>query len=324
MASNQSYMAKADMQLIQKADMALADLTTGGLLVPEQVKKFYEILIEESVLLPLVTTVTMAAPTWELSKLGFTGQVLHPGNEASALAVADRSSPQMGKVQLVAKEFVAEARMSYSVVEDNIENGTLPQTLMRLLAKAVARDIEKVVINGDTATAGSTPLALLLATLDGILKQSTSFSVNAGGVRLNKSILKQMVQTLPSQFMSPGLAFITSKNAVIDYVDSIASRATPKGDDALVKAAAAEYTGYPVIPIPLFPENLGGGTNQTNVILTDLKNINVGFHREVRIETDRDIMARQLIIVITVRFDVKYSHEPAVVKGTAVLASPGP
>lgn len=310
MASNQTY--------IQKADLAIAQLTSdGGLLVAEQVKKFYEILIEESVLLPLCTTVTMASPTWELSKLGFTGEVLRRGNEASGLGVADRSSPTLGKVQLSVKEFVAEARMSYSVVEDNIENGTLPTTIMRTLAKAVARDIEKVIIQGDTASA-----SLLLQALDGILKQAVSFSVNAGGVRLSKSPLKAAVQTMPSQFLSPGLAFISSKNAVVDYVDSLANRQTPKGDDMLLKAASAEYMGYPVIAVPLFPENLGSG-NKTNVLFTDLKNINVGFHREVRIETDRDISARQLIIVITVRFDVKYAHEPAVVKVTEILAAAG-
>jgi HK97 family phage major capsid protein len=316
MASNQTY--------IQKADLALADLSSGGLLLAEQVKKFFEIVIEESVLLPFCTTITMASPSWELSKLGFTGQVLHPGNESSALAVADRSKPELGKVTMNAKEFVAEARLSYSVVEDNIENGSLPQVLMRTLAKAVARDIEKVIIRGDTALGLTSAENILLATLDGVLKQMTTSVVNAGGVRLSKSVLKQMVQTLPSQYMSPGMVFISSKNAVIDYVDSLANRQTPKGDDMLVKAAAAEYMGYPIIPIPLMPENLGAGTNKTNVVFADLKNINVGFHREVRIETGRDIGARQLQIVISVRFDVKFSHEPATVKATEVLATAGP
>ena len=50
----------------------------------------------------------------------------------------------------------------------------------------------------------------------------------------------------------------------------------------------------------------------------------VGIQRDVRIETDRDISAREWIIVATVRFDAKFTHEPAVVKATEVLASAGP
>lgn len=310
MASNQTW--------IEKADMAIADLSSGGLLVAEQVKQFYEILIEESKLLPLVTTVTMASHTWELSKMGFTGEVLRRANENSALPLADRVKPELGKVQLVAKEFIAEARIPYTVVEDNIQNGTFVQTAMQFLGKALARDIEKLIIQGDTTSA-----SLLLSSLDGILKKATSFVVNAGGVRLSKSTLKTMVQTMPSQFMQGKLAFLTSKNACIDYVDSLSNRQTPVGDDALTKAGVAEYQGYPVVPIPLFPENIGSGNTKTNVLLLDPKNINVGFHREVRIETDRDISARQFIIVATVRLDVNYSHEPAVVKATEILATAG-
>jgi hypothetical protein len=43
----------------------------------------------------------------------------------------------------------------------------------------------------------------------------------------------------------------------------------------------------------------------------------------VRIETTRDISARELIMVVTVRFGVKYQHEPALVKATNILASAG-
>ena len=87
---------------------------------------------------------------------------------------------------------------------------------------------------------------------------------------------------------------------------------------------SSKYTGYPIIPIPLFPENLGAGTNKTNVLLTDMKNVHVGFHRDVRIETDRDISARMLVVVVSLRIGVKYAHEPAVVKATEVLATAGP
>lgn len=309
MPDNQTY--------IQKADLALSDLTSGGLLVAEQVKEFFEIVIEESVLLPLVTTVPMSGPTWEMPKMGFTGEVLRP-KQATALGEADRSKPELAKVSLASKPFIAEARIPYEVVEDNVANGSFPQTALTLLGKAVARDLEKLIIQGDTTSS-----SLLLASLDGVLKLATTSVVNAGGVRLSKSVLKIILQTLSSQFMTTKHAFITSKNAMIDYNDTVANRQTPKGDDALVKAASGEYGGHGMIMVPLFPENLGAGTNKTNVLFTDPKNIHVGMQRDVRIETSRDISKQEFIIVASLRADVNYAHEPAVVKATEVLASAG-
>lgn len=314
MASNQTW--------IEKADLAVSNLRNeGGYLVPKQAKEFMELLILESVLLGLVTVIPMAGPTYETSKMGFTGEVLRPGTESTALPLADRVKPELGKVLLETTEYVAEARIPYNVVEDNIANGTFNDYAMRLLAKALSRDLENLLINGDTTNTTSK----LLKSKDGILKQLVSLVVNAGGVRLTKSVLKTMLQTMPSQYLraQKNLAFLTSKNAAIDYADSLSNRQTPLGDRALVEAAMAEYSGYSVIPVPIFPENLGVGTNMTNVVLCDPKNIQFGVQREIRIETDKDISAREYIIVATVRCDTKWAHEPAAVKATNILATPG-
>lgn len=313
MASNQTF--------IEKADLAVSDLVTeGGFLNAEQAREFFEIMIEDSVLMGLITVKPMSTPSYELSKMGFLGRVLRGAVEGQGLPEADRSRPQMGKTTLTTVEFIAEVRIPYAAVEDNVAQGQFVPFVMELMGKAVARDMEEIVIQGDTASADP-----VLAKLDGFLKQATTQVVSTGQSRLTKSILKQMVQTMPSQFYrgARDMAFVTSKNAVIDYADSLASRATALGDDFLVRAADAEYTGIPVISIPKFPENLGGGTNETNVLLSEIKNMVVGVQRDVRIETDRDISAREWIIVATVRFDSKFTHEPAVVKATEVLASAG-
>lgn len=313
MPTNQKY--------LEKADLSVSNLVNeGGYLYPAQAKEFMEILIEESVILGLATTIPMTTPAYEISKMGFTSRVLRRAIEGMALPEADRVKPELGKVQLNTHEFIAEARIPYGVVEDNIINGSFNDYAMRLLAKAVSRDMEEVIINGDTTS--SDPY---LATLDGILKQVTDLTVNANGLRLSKSPMKQAMQTLPSRYLrsQKNLAFLTSKNAVIDYIDSLANRATSMGDERLTGNAPAEYAGYPVIPIPMMPENLLGGTNTTDMLFCDPKNIHVGIQRDMRVETARDISAREFIIVATVRFDVKWQHEPAVVKVTNVLASAG-
>jgi HK97 family phage major capsid protein len=79
--------------------------------------------------------------------------------------------------------------------------------------------------------------------------------------------------------------------------------------------APTMYSGIPVVSVPLFPENIGTGTYCTSSILIDPKNITVGIWRDIRVETDKLVSEGQLLIVATLRFDMKLAHEPASVKG---------
>lgn len=306
-----------NMEYLKKADMAVSDLTAGGLMLPEQVKKFMELLIVESALMPMVTTLPMSSHTYEVSKMGFTGRVLRPATEGQALVEGDRVKPNLDKVTLTTSEMVAEARIPYNVVEDNIEQGTFQNTLLQLMSKAVARDLELVMIQGDTLSTDP-----LLAQFDGLLKQISTNVLNAGGARLSKGPLKTLSQLVPSQYRQ-NLSFMTSPNAVIDYNDSLSNRQTALGDDALMRKPSGEYNGRSIYEIPLFPENLGGSTDRTNVVLMDPKNFHVGIHREIRVESQRDISARVFKIVVSLRAGCKLAHEPATAKATDVLAIAG-
>lgn len=307
--------------LLEKADLALSDLLTdGGLLNPEQAQKFIRILIKRAVVMPMATVEAMKSPKKQIDKIRFAGRVLRAGQPGVALGVGDRAKPDLGpQVELDAKLFKAEVRLNNEVLEDSIEQGNLKNTVMQELAKAVSRDLEDVSLNGDVASADP-----FLAQLDGIIKQSTSNLVNGGTTSLNKGTLRDMLKAMPSEFLvnKADMVYFTSVDAEIDYRDSIANRATASGDAALGAMATGQdmvrYTGIPVVPVPLMPENLGAGTNETVSIFTDPKNINYGFHRQIRMETDKDISSGEIIMVVSLRFDVKFAHEPAVVKATDI------
>jgi hypothetical protein len=116
----------------------------------------------------------------------------------------------------------------------------------------------------------------------------------------------------------PRRRFFTSVNAEIDYKDSLSERATAGGDKYVEDDVAATYSGVPVLDVPMFPENLGPGTNATSILLTDPKNINVGIWRNIRVEVDKIVTDGVLVIVATLRLDVKYAEETAVVKAVNV------
>jgi hypothetical protein len=178
--------------------------------------------------------------------------------------------------------------------------------------------MEDVVINGDTASTDP-----FYATLDGVLKQATSHLVDVGGTALEPNHLRDLLKTLPSEHTrdKKALRFLTSVDADIDYRTKLAERATAVGDKFLEGDTPVLYSGVPVQPVPLFPENLGTGANETSVLLCNPKNIHVGIWRQIRIESARDISEGTLKIVATLRFDVKFADETGVAKAIRVAVA---
>jgi hypothetical protein len=309
-------MTTSNRSLLEKADLAIADLTAGGgYLKATQAKKFLRLLIKESVLLQMVTVAPMAAPKEEISRIKFGSRVLRPGREATALSQAERSRPDFSKVELDTKLFKAEVRLSDEVLEDNIEQGEMRQTIMEMLAEAIARDMEEVVVNGNTASTDP-----FLAQMDGILVQARSNVVDAAGTPLSKNLLNDLIKSLPSEHLrdKKAMRFLTSVDADLDYRNALAERATAIGDKFLEGDTPVLYSGVPLQPVPLWPENLGPLQDRTAVLLTNPKNIYVGVWRQIRIETDRDISEGVLKIVATLRFDATYAEEAGTAKAINV------
>lgn len=303
--------------ILEKADMTVGDLVTdGGYLVPAQSAKFIRIAIDNSVVMRMSTVKPMKSHKQEIDKIRFGSRILRAGQEARALSEEDRAKADTSKVELDAKLFKAEVRLSDEVLEDNIERGALRSTIMQLMAERIALDMDEVIVQGDTAS--SDPF---LAQFDGMLKSATTNQYAAGGVTLGKSVFRETIRTMPTEFRKNQMAlkFLTSVDAKLDYHDSQADRETSLGDARLEKDATVRYQGSQVVPVPVFPNELGAGTDETEMIYTDPKNLAVGIWRDVKLETDKIIQEGVLLIVATLRFDFKYIEETAVVKTTGII-----
>ncbi len=302
--------------ILEKADLALSNLISdGGYLQPAQAAKFMRILVKQSKLMGMSTVVPMKSPKQLIEKIRFSGRVLQAGVEGQALSEGERSKPDLSKVELDAQLFKAEARLTNETLEDSIERGELRQTIMQILADAISRDMEEIILKSDTASA--TPV---LAKFDGLLKGATSNIVDAADTKLNKTLFRDMLKAMPSEFLrnKAAMRFMTSVDAEIDYRDTLADRIGPIGDKFLEQDATTAYSGVPVLDLQLMPENVGTGSHCTNVLFTDPKNVNVGIWRQIRIETDKLVREGVLLIVATLRFDTKYAEETAVVKASNV------
>jgi len=309
-------MHSSNRTILEKADFALSHLVSnGGLLLPAQSKKFMRLSTTESTLLGQVTYRPMNRAKEVIDQIKFGSRVLRAAQELTALPVADRTVPDLSKVELDAQEFIGEVNLSDRVLEENIEQGELRQTIMQLLAPAIGRDLEEVVINGDTGSADP-----FLAQLDGIIYQAQTNVVDAAGAPVSKDLFHDMMKALPPRYRKNKreLRFYTASDAELDYRNTLAERATAAGDKYLETDTPVLAAGTPIVGVPLFPSTLGATNDQTVVILTHPKNIVVGVRRKIRIEWERSIRQRAVAIVVTLEADTKFAEEEGVVKATNV------
>jgi HK97 family phage major capsid protein len=303
--------------IVQKADFLVAQLAPGGLLEPSQADRFIRLAIDASVLIQKMTRVDMKAPKELREKIRYGSRALRKGTEAVALSETLRSRPDTSKVELDAQLVKAETRISFEAMEDSIERGNFESTVRDTLAERIALDLEDLAVNGDTASADN-----LLSTLNGFLKQTTSNTVLGGGATLSRPVLKDTLKAMPSEFRRDkrSMVFVTADEAVIDYHESLGDRATVLGDEHVVQPENRGFEGIPVMAVPVFPTNLGGGTNETELLFTDPMNMLFGVWRNIRVDTDKDVSAGVYVIVVTARVDFKYAEETAAVKTTGIVA----
>lgn len=291
--------------VLKKADITVQDLiSNGGYLAPEQSDRFIDLLIDQPTILNSVRTVRMNSPQRLVEKVGFASRILRAApTSGSYLSDTDRAKPTTEKVQLTTKEVMAEVHLPYDVLEDNIEREDFEETIMRKMAERAALDLEELLILGDTAS-GDTYLKLM----DGLIKQVTTNVITADtGTKFSKDVLLSAVKAMPSKYLRnrAQMRFWASVHNEAWYRNALADRETNLGDAMLQGFNPVFAFGIPVVPAALMPD--------TSVVLTHPQNIIWGVQRQIAIETDRDIRARTLVIVLTLRIDMKLESEDAAV-----------
>lgn len=307
-------------ELIQKADLALSDIASAGKLNPDQTDRFIRKLIDSPTVLQNIRTVAMRAPQMKINKIGFGSRILRnaavDAPVGSALAQGNRSKPSFGSVALDAKEVIAEVRLPYDVLEDNIEGGNvnvplqsspggLHNTIVDMIAERVAVDLEELCLLGDTALLGSDDY---LGLVDGFLKKMTSNVVDAQSATLSKDVIKTALKTMPAKFLRDraALKHFFSVNNETELRDTYSNRVGVFADQNLQQAVPLWMHGSEVKGAALMPSSKGIFTNPMNLIF--------GIWRNVMMEYTKDITTRTFIIVVTARVDFQIEEETAAVK----------
>jgi hypothetical protein len=307
-------------ELARRADLALADLqANGGILSPEQANEFIDMVEEQPTILAQARVVRMNAPSRKINRVGFASRIMRAavqtggaeddGSNDRYVLKADRSKPTTSQIQLDTKEVIAEIRIPYEALEDNIEGQSFESHIMRLIAARAALDLEEWALWADTGSGDD-----YLALADGWMKRMVSHVVDNANAGVSPSMFKNGMLAVPQKYLRnlSAMRHFVSKANTIRYRDLVAQRSTGYGDSMLTGQAPIFAYGAPVDSADMLGgANVGGSSKG---FFTYPQNLLFGIQRQLQVETDKDIRSREIIIVLTARVAVQIDDEDATVK----------
>lgn len=111
-----------------------------------QADKFIDYVVDESVILKSSRVVRMDTPQKVIGKIGISDKILYPAQRGQALDANKRASATPDKITLVSQEVIGEVRIYDDEVEDNIEGVAFKEHMMKMVAKKVANQLERVAL----------------------------------------------------------------------------------------------------------------------------------------------------------------------------------
>lgn len=312
---------RAASSIFMTTDLIGAQGVGGGLLNIEQANAFIRMITDQPTLLNEIRTITMGGPQMRLNKIVMTDRLLHkPTGSITPLASGDYAAPATSYIDLNTQELVAEVRIPYDVLEDNIEKDRFEQTTMELVSEKLSLELEELLLTGDTDHAvgsgsGDWPATDMRLAQDGILKLADAYTeAYATPPAIDELVFATSIEALPSKYqrLKSAMRIYTSHRLEFDYAKYLGQRLTGLGDIRLTATYndALQVYGTQIRPCALMPD----GTT----LFTDPKNLIMGIQRKIQIETDRDISARVLIFVVTLRVAIQIEDKAGCVLVTGI------
>jgi hypothetical protein len=206
--------------------------TPGGILAPEQARRFIDYVWDGTVLAKDGRRVTMRANTIELEKVNVGERVIR------AAAQADPAFTNAGatftKVELTTKKIRLDWEVSTEALEDNIEGGALEDHLVRLMTSAFANDIEDLAINGDGSTGA------FLSIMEGFVHKATTTGdahealVSVSDNNWTTDVMQNIILAMPRKYRA-------LKNNLKFYAGTDAFQGIIKNNGTLADAIAEAF-----------------------------------------------------------------------------------
>ena len=266
---------------LMKDTISASDTLTGtgkgGLLNPEQARRFISYMTDNTTLLRDTRLETMAAPEKQLDFLLIGSRLIRKATEAtspSELAAANTSRKELRSIKVrLAADITSE------FLEDNIEGQSAEDRIARELAQQFGNDLADLMLNGDTAATGDD--ASFLSIGDGIIKQAKTSAdthkFKLTGTDYKGTIFPGILSMMPNKFKNDraNMRIYCSSSVADAYILSVTDRMTVLGDDTLKTGLFDRFLGIKVFPIEYMPDDV--------IILTHRLNLVSGVQRTMKV-----------------------------------------
>lgn len=329
-------------QLISKAAIDGSALP-NSILTRQQANRFIDLVIDTSTILKRVRNVRVDHPKGEINKLDL-GSIVTEG--ANTVSTATTNSPTESRVEYDTEKYRSAFDLKTDFVEDNIEGAGARDTILSMFSKRIAIDTEIASIEGDetlTTGDGQTALNNLLGVNDGWMKILTDETPAAQKIALagadpSNKMFYDMKRLIPARFRvaRPSYVWLVSPGTFDKWTydaqrhHGTAAQGFSGTTDAQASAQGGNMSpfgvgpwGIPILEVPLMPESLGSGDDQTQVWLTPLDNLIYFVQRSITIEFDRRPRTDSWEVTVHFRCDFQVENADMVVMATGVGVGSG-
>lgn len=264
-------MTTPNQDFINKAVVTTDAIASAGKLNPQQAKMFIDYVVDETGLLktPGVRVARFRNESWEVDKIGLSNRVAVPHTEAADPGV--RNAVTHSKVSLTPKAIMIPFEISELYMQHNIEGGSVEDTILRMMARQVANNLEQLYWYGNTLGpaiaqsewpgGGSSSLYrkdTFYGLFNGLLKQAESGNVlNHANSDMDYTLISKMINSMPNKFRMDkrALRLMMSMYHEQLYLENTSTRATGLGDAVLNGGGTVMPFGVPFAPYSLLEHN---------------------------------------------------------------------
>ena len=300
----------------------------GGILAPEQARRFIDYVWDATVLAKDGRRVTMRANTMEIEKVNVGERVIR----AAAQGAPDYTNigATFSKVELTTKKIRLDWEVSTEALEDNIEGGALEDHLVRLMTNAFANDIEDLAINGLGTGADA-----FLSIMAGFVKQTRGtvgnaaheYAATVSDNNYTTSVMQGLLLAMPRKYraLKSNLKFYAGTDAFAGIVrnngtlaDAISAAFSDRTGSTqanrqefldgtaqtLGNARTTRVLGVDVLEVPYYPAGY--------VDLTFPQNRVWGFQRDITVNREYKPKKDTIEYTVFVRFGIQWEELDAV------------
>ena len=302
---------------------------SGGILAPEQARRFIDYVWDATVLAKDGRRVTMRANTMEIEKVNVGERVIR----AAAQGAPDYTNvgATFTKVELTTKKIRLDWEVATESLEDNIEGAALEDRLVRLMTNAFANDLEDLAINGEGSGSNA-----FLSIMPGFVKQTRGtvgndaheYAATVSNNEFTTSIMQGLLLAMPRKYraLKSNLKFYAGTDAFAGIVKNNGTLA-----DAVAEAIAGQVPGSTQANRQAYLDGTAqtlGNTRTTRVLGVDVLEVPYypagyvdltfpqnrvwGFQRDITVNREYKPKKDTVEYTVFVRFGIQWEELDAV------------